>query len=124
MSTVDLDRLAVALDEYQQAFLVTVGDDHRPHSVLVDPVLTGGVFDLGPFGGHTATNITAHSIVTILWPPREPGGYALMVDGRASPTTPGTLRVTPTRALLHRRAKPGSAVAELGCLHDCVVFEA
>ena len=57
-------------------------------------------------------------------PPREPGGYALMVDGRASPTTPGTLRVTPTRALLHRRAKPGSAVAELGCLHDCVVFEA
>ncbi|MCB9440924.1 MAG: pyridoxamine 5'-phosphate oxidase family protein [Mycolicibacterium sp.] len=124
MSTVDLDRLAVALADYQQAFLVTVGDDHRPHSVLVDPVLTGGVFDLGPFGGHTATNITAHPIVTILWPPREPGGYALMVDGRASAATPGTLRVVPTKALLHRRAKPGSAAAESGCLHDCVVFKA
>ncbi|MCB0926791.1 MAG: pyridoxamine 5'-phosphate oxidase family protein [Mycolicibacterium insubricum] len=124
MSTVDLDRLAAALADYDQAFLVTVGDDHRSHAVLVDPVLADGVFDVGPFGGHTATNIATHSVVSLLWPPREPGGYALMVDGRAEPGLAGTLWVVPTKALLHRRAKPGSAAAESGCLHDCVVFKA
>ena len=121
MSSVDLERLANALPDYDQAFLVTVGDDHLPHSVMVDPVLADGVFDVGAFGGHTATNIAAHPMVTLLWPPRQPGGYALMVDGRAEPFA-GTLRVVPTKALLHRRAEP-AAVADSGCLHDCVVFK-
>ena len=121
MSSVDLERLANALPDYDQAFLVTVGDDHLPHSVMVDPVLVDGVFDVGAFGGHTATNIAGHPMVTLLWPPRQPGGYALMVDGRAEPAA-DTLRVVPTKALLHRRAEPALA-ADSGCLHDCVVFK-
>lgn len=123
MSTVDLDRLTAALADYDQGFLVTVGDDHRPHSVLVEPVLRDGVFDVGAYGGHTAANIAAHPGVTLLWPPREPGGYALMVDGRAEPAG-DTLQVVPTKALLHRRSEPGSPAAQSGCLHDCVVFKA
>lgn len=121
---VDLDRLARALAEYDQAFLVTTGDDHRPHAVLVEPVLSDGVFDVGEFGGHTAANVAKRGDLTLLWAPREPGGYALMVDGRAEPTETPTLRVVPTKALLHRRAAPGSPAAESGCLHDCVVFKA
>ena len=121
MGTVDLDRLGAALAGYDQAFLVTVGADHRPHSVLVQPVLSGGVFDVGAYGGHTATNIAAHPNVTLLWPPREPGDYALMVDGRAEPAG-DILQVVPTKALLHRRAAPDSPAATSGCLHDCVVF--
>lgn len=119
---VDLDRLTEALTEYGSAFLTTVADDHQAHTVMVDPVFTDGVFDVGEVGTRTATNIAAHPAVTLLWPPRAPGGYALMVDGRADGGD--TVRVVPTKALLHRRAAPGSPAAESGCLHDCVVFKA
>ena len=37
---VDLDRLADALADFTFAYLITVGDDYRAHSVAVDPVLT------------------------------------------------------------------------------------
>lgn len=120
---VDFGRLTDTLTEYGYAFLITVGDDHRAHTVMVDPVLSDGVFDAGEAGTRTTANIADHPEVTLLWPPREPGGYALMVDGRAEAA--GTsLRVVPTKALLHRRAAPGSPAAESGCLHDCVVFKA
>ena len=54
--------------------------------------------------------------------PREPGGYSLIVDGRAEATgsdgETARFGVVPTRALLHREAaSPDSAN---GCLHDCV----
>lgn len=123
MSAVDLDRLAEALAEYGYAFLITVGDDHRPHTVMVEPMLSGAVFGVGAVGTRTTANVADHDVVTLLWPPREPGGYALMVDGRAEPAD-GGLRVVPTKALLHRQATPGSPAAESGCLHDCVVFKA
>jgi hypothetical protein len=65
----------------------------------------------------------------LLWPPREPGGYSLIVDGRAEVTDAddsddGTARllVVPTRALLHRNADPSTPGSATGCLHDCVVF--
>ena len=66
------------------------------------------------------------SDVTLLWPPAEPGGYSLIVDGRAEVTVADAetvrLAVVPTRALLHRDADPDSPNAAKGCLHDCVVF--
>lgn len=118
MSGVDLARLTDALSEFDTAFLITVGDDHRAHTVMVDPVLADGVFDVGAVGTRTSTNIAGQPVVTLLWPPRYPGGYALMVDGHADGT-----RVTPTKALLHRQAAPGSPAADGGCLHDCIVFK-
>jgi len=64
--------------------------------------------------------------VTLLWPPSEPDGYSLIVDGQAeiSEANDETARlgVVPTRALLHREADTDSAAAAKGCLHDCVVF--
>lgn len=114
---VDLDRLAYTLADYPFAYLVTVGDDYRAHTVATRPVLTDGVFDLGPHGGTSSANLAAHPDVTLVWPPRDPGGYTLIVDGRADGS-----RITPLRAVLHRPAAPG-APTRPGCKDDCRPLE-
>ncbi len=132
---VDLKRLAAALVDYPFAYLITVDDGYRVHTVTVQPVLrdlpddpegAGAVLDVGLIGGHTRKNLAHRSGVTLLWPPPEPGGYSLIVDGRTEATESDgeTARfgVVPTRALLHRDADPDSPAAAKGCLHDCVVF--
>jgi hypothetical protein len=125
---VDFKRLADALDGYRFAYLVTVDDDYRVHTVTVEPELHEGVMDVGLVGGRTRKNAESRSAVTLLWPPSEPDGYSLIVDGRAEVETADTddntaaLRVVPTRALLHRNADPNTPGSAKGCLHDCVVF--
>ncbi|OSC42661.1 hypothetical protein [Mycobacterium decipiens] len=137
---VDLKRLAAALPDYPFAYLITVDDGYRVHTVTVEPVLRElgdgpghpeaprALLDVGVIGGRTRKNVAHRSDVTLLWPPFEPGGYSLIVDGRAEASDAGpddeTARcgVVPTRALLHRDAAPDSPAAAKGCLHDCVVF--
>jgi hypothetical protein len=123
---VDFKRLAGALESYRFAYLVTVDDDYRVHTVTVEPELREGVMDVGLIGGRTRKNVESRSDVTLLWPPGEPGGYSLIVDGRAeladSDDDTAALRVMPTRALLHRNADPNTPGSAKGCLHDCVVF--
>jgi hypothetical protein len=126
---VDFERLAGALQEYRFAYLVTVDDEYRVHTVTVEPELRDGVMDVGLIGGRTRKNVESRSAVTLLWPPSEPGGYSLIVDGRAevaevtgSANDTAALRVVPTRALLHRNADPNTPGSAKGCLHDCVVF--
>ena len=135
---VDFKRLAAALPDYPFAYLITVDDDYRAHTVTVEPELRdlpdgpsgpegpGAILDVGLIGGRTRENLAHRSDVTLLWPPPEPGGYSLIVDGRAEATESDTetvrLSVVPTRALLHRDADPDSPTAARGCLHDCVVF--
>ena len=97
---------------------MTVGDDFHAHTVVVEPVLADGVLDVGPVGGTTSRNMAAHDNVTLVWPPSEPGGYTLIVDGRADSST----KIVPSRAVLHRKATPG-ATTRPGCLHDCVPIE-
>lgn len=115
---VDLDQLAQALTDFTVAYLVTVGDDYRAHTVAVDPVLTNGVLDLGPVGRRTRRNAESHPDVTLVWPPRETSGYTLIVDGTAA-LTDAELRVVPTGAVLHRPAAPDAPTAS-GCGDDCV----
>jgi hypothetical protein len=119
---VDLDQLADALADFTFAYLVTVGDDHRAHTVAVTPALTNGVIGVGAIGNGTRRNVTAHDGVTLVWPPREPGGYTLIVDGSGRPDGDG-LTVAPTRAVLHRPATPDTPATNPGCLHDCVPLE-
>ncbi|MDA2891676.1 pyridoxamine 5'-phosphate oxidase family protein [Mycolicibacterium sp. BiH015] len=102
---VDLDTLADTLGDFSFAYLVTVGDDYRAHTVAIQPVLKGDVFRIGSVGNSTRRNAVAHPDVTLVWPPRETGGYTLIVDGRADAADEG-LRVTPTGAVLHRPASP------------------
>ncbi len=121
---VDLQRLAAALPDYPYAYLITVDDGYRVHTVTVAPTLRDGTIDVGPIGGRTRDNLARRRDVTLLWPPVEPGGYSLIVDGHAQDARPGSapLGVVPDRALLHRDAAPDSPEAARGCLHDCVVF--
>lgn len=138
---VDLKRLAAALSDYPFGYLITVDDRYRVHTVTVEPVLreladcpeadrgaSGAVIDVGLIGGRTRENLSHRSDVTILWPPSKPGGYSLIVDGRAEASDSdrhsetAQCRVAPTRALLHREAEPDSPAAAKGCRHDCVVF--
>ena len=117
---VDIDELAGALADFDYAYLITVGADHRAHAIATKPVLAGGLFDLGAPGATTSRNLEANGNVTLLWPPREPGGYSLIVDGTG--TLGPSLTVTPDRAVLHRPA--GEApVGPTGCPHDCVPLE-
>ena len=130
---VDVKRLAAALPDYPFAYLITVDDDYRVHTVTVEPRLRdlpddpdgpGAIVDVGLIGGRTRTNLTHRRDVTLLWPPPEPGGYSLIVDGSAEVTESDDetvrLGVVPERALLHREADSPNAAK--GCLHDCVVF--
>jgi hypothetical protein len=116
---VDLDQLAAALEDFAFAYLVTVGDDYRAHTVAVEPVFGDGEIDVGPVGGGTRKNLAQHDGVTLVWPPGQPGDYTLIVDGRAELTDDG-LTVVPTRAVLHRRATSDSAATSPEGLHDCL----
>lgn len=116
---VDLGKLAETLVDFPFGYLITVGDDFRAHTVAVTPVFEDGGFVIGPLGGTTRRNAGAHEAVTVLWPPREPTGYSLIVDGTAEVTEAG-VRLTPSRAVLHRSAiEPGEGT-DPGGLHDCV----
>ena len=116
---VDLDRLADVLADFDFAYLITVGDDYRAHTVAVDPVFGEGRLDVGTVGRHTRENTARHGDVTIVWPPGEPGGYTLIMDGRAHQADEA-LSIEPTRAVLHRKATPKSPATSPDCLHDCV----
>jgi hypothetical protein len=135
---VDVKRLAAALTDYPFAYLITVDDGYRVHTVTVEPRLRElpdgpdgpegpkALLDIGLIGGRTRKNLEDRRDVTLLWPPPEPGGYSLIVDGEAEVTDADAetarLAVVPTRALLHREADSESPEAAKGCLHDCVVF--
>jgi hypothetical protein len=113
---VDVKRLAAALPDYPFGYLITVDDGYRAHTVTVEPRLRElpdgpdgpegpkALIDVGLIGGRTRKNLAERRDVTLLWPPPEPGGYSLIVDGEAEVTDAGDetvhLGVVPTRALL------------------------
>ncbi len=57
---VDLDQLADALTDFAFAYLITVGDDYRAHTVAVDAALTDGEFRVSSIGNSTRRNLTSH----------------------------------------------------------------
>lgn len=116
---VDPDQLADKLADFTFAYLISVGDDYRAHTVFVEPVFRDGHLDVGAVGRHTRDNTTRHPQVTMVWPPHDPGGYSLIVDGRAHPSDE-TLTIEPTRAVLHRKATADSPTTDPTGLHDCV----
>lgn len=117
---VDLDRLRDELETYGlQPYLLTVTDTSRPHAVAASVEWDGGSLVMA-VGGRTAANAAARPDVTLLWPPREPGGYSLIVDGTATvgEADGAVVAFRPTKAVLHRPAAepaPGD-----GCGSDCV----
>lgn len=123
-SNVDFDRLAEKLVGYDYAYLITVDGENRPHPVPVMPVLNGDTVHIGALGGRRSrANLARSSDVTVMWPPPAPGGYTVIVDGRAEVSDAGgdlaRLDIAPSRAVLIRVATPESP-GETPCYSDCV----
>jgi Pyridoxamine 5'-phosphate oxidase len=109
---VSLDELRAQMEEFStDAYLLTVRDDGRAHSVAV-PVRWVGDTLVVPAGATTAANAAARPLVALLWPPPERGGYSLIVDADvvATAEVDGGHEVTlrPTRGVLHRPAPSGT----------------
>jgi hypothetical protein len=120
---VDLTELHATLSGLERPpYLLTVGDDGRAHCVAVTYQWRDDELALGA-GNRTMANATARPNVSLLWPPNEPSGYSLIVDGDVTHTE-GTgggdnvVVVRPSRAVLHRAAD-GRPPAD-GCGADCV----
>ncbi|MFT3720905.1 pyridoxamine 5'-phosphate oxidase family protein [Pseudorhodoferax sp.] len=116
---VALPELSQAMERYRFAYLLTHSAQGAPHAVAVVPVLEGGVLKIGGIGRRTRQNLLARPDVGLVWPPGDPSGYSLIVDGQAA-LAGEVLHVVPSRAVLHRPA-PRPGPAEPGaCGSDCV----
>lgn len=113
--------LAEALSHYgREAYLLTVATD-GPHTSAVTVDLRGGCIGCG-LGASAARNIARAPNVSLFWPPTEPGGYALIVNGTAAsdpqPTGTATAEIMPTKSVLHRpRPRPDGSGGP--CASDC-----
>jgi hypothetical protein len=119
---VPIDDLRAAIAERGlNAYLLTVTNDGRPHAVHA-PLQWSGDHLVVEVGRRTAANATARPTVSLLFPVRAAGDYSLIVDGVATVDggEPTRLRVTPTKAVLHRPAPAGALVADGACGADCV----
>ena len=95
------------------------GSGAQPHAAAVAVAWSGDALTMA-VGRRSASNARTRPRVSLLWPPDEPGGYSLIVDGVAgSAAGEGWISVTPTRAVLHRPAAAPDA-AKPGCSADCV----
>ena len=118
---VELDALEAKTAEYGWAYLLTVTDDDRTKIVAVHPEWVGTTLVVAA-GGGTARNAAARSQVTLAYPPPDPDGYTLIVDGlaRVTETDDGSLvTIAPSGAVLHRPAPAGFVNTATGCSHDC-----
>jgi hypothetical protein len=113
--------LAEAISQYgREAYLLTVGKD-GPHTSHVSVDLLGNVIGCA-IGASAARNIESEPKVSLFWPPKERGGYAMIVNGTAAGRrAPGgaiTAEITLTKSVFHR---PGAKPADSDgpCASDC-----
>jgi hypothetical protein len=104
---VPLDELAAEVGRRGPGYLLTVADDQRARVCALEIRAVDGELVAGGAGPGTRTNVAARPDVTLLWPPVEPGGMSLIVDGRAR-LDGDVVVVTPTWAVQHRAAPPWS----------------
>ncbi|MFC6286094.1 pyridoxamine 5'-phosphate oxidase family protein [Nocardioides sp. GCM10027113] len=120
---VPIDRLAETLQDFGPGYLLTAGADGRVKVVTVEPTPVDGALACGASRG-SAANATANPAATLLFPPPEPRGFSLIVDGDASVASGDEVSVRPTKAVLHRPASHADGpVAGDGCGHDCKPVE-
>lgn len=113
---VELGELAAKIGEFDFAYLVTVSEEGRSHVLSVWPDVTEEGLVVDGVGRHSQANAAAQPTVTLVWPPADPGGFSLLVDGVAT-VDGSTITVVPGKAILHRPA-PGPDGRRAGS--DCV----
>ena len=115
---VEIDKLAEALADRGAGYLLTASADGRVKAVTVEPTLTDGVLRC-PLSRGSARNLEAQPVATLLFPPAEPRGHTLLVDGTAAAGDDG-ITFTPESAVLHRPADHADGPpAPGGCGNDC-----
>lgn len=121
---VDLATLADTMADYAGAYLLTVSSPARPHAVAVRPEAGPAGIRVAAPGRRTLANLGERPEVTLLFPPRDVGGYSLIVDGRAVDEGDAVL-VVPAHAVLHRPADHAAeATTDSSCGNDCVELPA
>ena len=100
---IELGELASRIGEFGFAYLVTVGDGGRAHVLSVWPEVGPDGLVVDGVGRHSQENVTSRPDVTLVWPPAQPDGFSLLVDGAAT-VDGSTITVAPTKAILHRPA--------------------
>jgi hypothetical protein len=113
--------LSAAISQYGPvAYLLSVGAD-GPHTSQVSVELRGHLITCA-IGASAARNIASAPLVSLLWPPREPGGYAMIVNGIATETTAADggvkAEIALTKSVLHR-AGPRPLGSDGPCTSDC-----
>ena len=114
------DLQGVTTERGPHAYVITVSEHGAPHAVYVAVrwERDGLVAEVGT---HSAANAAARPQVSLLYPARADGDYSLIVDGAAvaeSGADSHRLRVTPTRAVLHRPGPPSDPASSCGA--DCL----
>lgn len=115
---VDMQVLEKTVADYGLAYLITIADGDRIHTSPVQPTLTGGELFVPAPSSRVLENTGQRPKVSLVWPPSEPGGYSLIVDGAAE-LEGENLRVIPSRAIQHR---PEALTPPNGesCGYDCI----
>jgi hypothetical protein len=113
--------LAEAISRYgHEAYLLTVAKD-GPHTSNVRIELRGSNIGCN-VGVSAAKNISREPNVSLFWPPTEPGGYALIVNGTATNehrlTGVTMAEITLTKSVLHRPG-PKPDDSDGPCASDC-----
>ena len=118
---VELPSLANVITRYRFAYLMTITAKGAPHAVVVNASMQDGDLVVSGLGRRSRENVLARPTVGLVWPPETEGDYSLFVDGQAV-VSGDSLRVTPTRAVLHRPA-PSPEPNKPGCGSDCVELQ-
>jgi hypothetical protein len=118
----DADGLAEAVESFAGVYLLTLGERPHPHVGAVAATVADGVVRVDGVGRTGLRDVAGDDAATLLWVPREPGGYSLIVDGRAT-IVGDQVEIRPDRAVLHRPAPSPTGEAATGdgaCSADCV----
>jgi len=99
------DVRAVVAEQAPFAYLLTVSEGDKVHLVALNPAVGDRAITCES-GRTSCRNANARPNVSLLWPPGEPGGYSLIVDGTAK-VNGETITITPTHAVRHRPAPGG-----------------
>ncbi len=115
---VEVADLARALEDFGAGYLLTTTGG-TVKVVTVEPTVTDGAVLVERPGKGTVANLAGNATVTLVFPPREPKGFTLLVDGTAE-VAGEDVRITPATAVLHRPASHADGPpAPDGCGNDC-----
>lgn len=115
---VDIGALSKIVDDYGFAYLITIADGDRIHTSVVAPTVDGQRLLVPAPSSRVQANAGQRPKVSLIWPPGEPDGYSLIMDGAAQ-FDGENLSVVPSRAILHRPEIVAPSDGD-NCVADCI----